>query len=533
MLKKLNTLKELIFYEYAVFFKKMLPYYYEDGILNEKTEYFNLNSVIEHILHYKSKPTHLVKPEIKKEIVYNKDENETFSGKISNVEYISLKGILKLIIKRNNDYRICNLHIKLGLADTKEIQGLCFISSLDEEIEYTPQTIFTFTIFKHLTQKHNIHIITEYDIIDVPYRCDIFIENLDVIIEFYENWHKTKKNHDGLRQEHIQGLGYEIKVFKENETNIKEFVNELDYIIENKKLLNDKDKEDEYIINVLISGGCDKTIAKEMYEFYKIGDEYKLDIRNCMLLLGFGEDEEEEAIKEFKRLVEKKNYIEKDNTIKMNSYGFKFWLLCSNSIVSHSYKEYYIHLENICIKTLKNTRAFLLERNKTMRNTTGKLLLYAKKNADKDLIKQNKELKEKIDYLEKLNKNYETAHRYIFKKNLLNIDENKELEEDDIILVQIPELKFTKDNTALIQVIDIRSKLQVNNMTLRKKDRICPTKAIEYIKKKLGIDKISLYNNSIPHCKLIEEPINNINFDIKMEDNNDEMVDSEEQILKN
>ncbi|VVU95173.1 hypothetical protein CPAV1605_898 [seawater metagenome] len=491
----LSTLKDIILEDYKSNFKNIHPYYHQEGILTDIKEYFNLEMIIEHILFYKSRPKSLKLNEIKKEIICRDP---------ANTEYISISGIIKLIKKRNNDYRICNLHVKLKLSEIKEFQGLKFISSNCDDLEYTSQTIFTFTIYKYLKDKHNIELITEYEINDIPYRCDIFIENLDIILEYYECWHKEKKNVDGIRQEHIQGLGYEIRVFREDQTNIKEFIEDLNGIIQNKKLLNDEDKEDEYIINLLITGGCDDIIAKNMYEFYKIGEECKIPITKCMAILGFSETEENKAIQEIKDIVEEIDFIEKDNVFYLNSNGFKFWLLCSNSIYSIPYKRYYIQLESICIKTLKNTRAFLLKRNKTMRNTTGKLLIYAKKNADKELVKQNTELKEKIKYLEKINKDYEIAHHHIFKRKLDDIDENKELKDNDIILPQIPELRYTTDNSALINISDIKSKLQVNNVSFRKKDRICTSKAIDYIKKKLGIEKIPMYNSTIPHCKFVQ-----------------------------
>jgi hypothetical protein len=510
-----QILEEIIFNENKNIFKHVKPDYLKKGILEETKQYINLNKVIIHLLFYKNRPKNLKLNEIKKDIIID-----------DNIEYINYQGIIKLLIKRSNDYRVCDLHIKLGLAKEKNIQGLTFIEPINEDIEYTLQTIFTFTIFKYLTIKHDISIIAEYEIEEIPYRCDIILEKLDIILEFYENWHINQKKKDGLRQEHIQGLGYEILVFNEKESNIREFIIELDSIIINRKLLHDENKEDEYIINVLVSGGCNKKIAAEMYEIYKIGNDCKININKCLLSLGYSSFEKDKAISKAIEILEINNYVEDEENFYLNSYGYKYLLLCLDNTISDSYKKYYIELENICIRTLKNTRSYLIKNNKNIRKTTGKLLEYARNNADKELIKENSELKNKIEYLEKLNKDYENANRYIFKRKLEKIEKDKELEEGDIILSQIPELQFTNDINALVSVQNIKLKLQVNNITLRTKDRISFSKAIDYIKKKLGVDKIPLYNNNIPHCKLVVVTNNRLFFD------NNEKSDIELDLIK-
>lgn len=491
-------LKDIVFSNYKHIFRRCQPYYYKEVFNNLTTHYFNLQNILEYVLFYKSKPKILKQDAFKNEILFKEYDDKL-------IEYISLNGLYKLIIKRNNDYRICDLHIELGISKIKIIQGLKFICSINNEIEYTSQTIFTYIVYKYLNENHKVNIITEYDLQVIPYRCDIFIPVLEIIIEYYETWHKTTDYYDNSRKEHIEGLGYDIKVYKENSSIIKEFVHDLDRMIINKKLINEKESEDEYIINMLKLGGCDSYIAKNMYNFYKIGNEYKIELKECMLIMGYSDGEEDLAIKEIKEIVNSENYIEMDNKIYLNANGFKMWLLCSNSVFSTPYKQYYINLETICINMLKNTRAYLLQRNITMKNTASKLLSYAKENADKELIKQNKELKDKLIHLEKVNNELEEMYSDSQKKNLLAINVNKVIKEGDIFISQLPELIYTNDETAYVSVQNIKAHLEVNNMQLKNKDKISLNKALDIIKKRLNIENIIIYNNYFPHCKLIKK----------------------------
>ena len=79
------------------------------NVLDQKVEYYNLEKVLKDVLFYKK-------------IEINKDIHQDFIIIRDDIKYICLDGILELS-KYRNDYRMCLLHIDLGMSKNEVVQG--------------------------------------------------------------------------------------------------------------------------------------------------------------------------------------------------------------------------------------------------------------------------------------------------------------------------------------------------------------------------------------------------------------------------
>jgi hypothetical protein len=488
-----DILKSKIFTQYN--FSKIDYDYTLEGLIDEKIDYFNLEKVCLQILFYKKYVHNLIPDKIDKFIIQKND-----------IKYINLEGIIELS-KHRNDYRMCILHIDLGLSKIENVQGLELVYS--ESVKYSEQSKFTFTIYKFLKKYHpNIKLLVEEYLIETgkSYRCDLLLpdENVRIIIEHYESFHKNNKYYDGIRQETFEGLGYSFLKFNEGES-IRKFINTLDELIKDRMLFLDITKNEDLIIKTLIDGGCDKMIATNMYQLYKIGDNFEIKFSDIMLSLGYSSDELDDAIQELKLKISNDYYIQKDDDYYLNSTGYKLLLLRSTNPMVYPYQEYYVKLEKVCYDTILRSRNQAKKMYDNMQNAAPQLIKYGRDQADKILIKNLEKSINRTNEQKKLIKYYEQERKKMFKIKISEEEKkfDKKLEEGDIIVPYIPSLVFTNDINEEVEINQIKSLHKVFKDSFNSNDKISFKIVIEIIKKRLNIENISSYEKIIPNCKII------------------------------
>jgi len=488
----IEKLEEIIFTNYNHIFNKDIDSdYYEEKISSGIKKYLNLQKVITFLLYYKGRPRPLREKNIKKEIIIT-----------NSVEYISFDGILTLILNRNNYYEICELHILMGFSKNINFQNMIFIESVEKKLKYSLQTIFTYTIYKYLYENFNISITTEYEIKEINYRCDIFIKDYNIIIEFYELWHEQHIEKDKNRQHHIESLGYDFLFYDEKNEHhtIRQFINKLELLINNKKLLINKNYEFIYINNKMLKLGYDKLHIKQFYNYYNINNKCQININDCYLYLGFFKDSINKLKHDILESLEPYEFYEADDTIYINSNGFKILLLKSKN--NSKNKRCYLEIESLCLEILKNTREYLILKNVDANIKTYKLIHYMKNTYNNNLMKSNKDLKDKIKYLEELLKEYQIKNKEIKKTQNFRLTIKETLNEGDIIVPNIPEIKYTNNIDSYITITQLKLKLDINNSLVKQSERLSLKYTINLIKKKIGVPDILFYNNILPYCKI-------------------------------
>lgn len=488
------NLKSKIFNQYN--FSKVDDDYTLEGLSDEKIEYFNLEKVCVNILFYKKYDDNLIPDRINKFIIQKNEK-----------KYINLDGIIELS-KHRNDYRMCILHIDLGLSKVETIQELELIYS--ESIKYSEQSKFTFTINQFLKKYHpKVKLLVEEYLIETgkSYRCDILLpdDNVRIIIEHYESFHKNNKHYDRIRQETFEGLGYSFLKFNEGES-LRKFINSLDQLINDRMIFLDSTKDDELIINTLIKGGCDKMIAINMYQLYKIGDNFEIKFYDVLTSLGYSSEEYDDAIKELKVKISNQYYKEVDDEIYLNSTGYKLLLLRSTNPMVYSYQEYYIKLEKVCYDTILRSRNQAKKMYDNIQTAAPQLIKYGRDHADKILLKNLERSINKNNEQKRLIKIYEQERKKMFKIKIYEEDKdfNKKLEEGDIIVPYIPSLVFTNNINEEVEINKIKSLHKVFYDSFNSNDKVSFKNVIEIIKKRLNIENISSYEKIIPNCKIID-----------------------------
>ena len=476
-------------------FSKVHQDYTISNVLDQKIEYYNLEKVLTDVLFYKKK------------LDINKDINEKYIIIKDDIKYINLEGILELS-KLRNDYRMCLLHIDLELSTNEVIQDLDQVISND--IKYSEQSKFTYVIFKFLQKNYpEIRLMTEEYLVEIgkSYRCDILLpdDNVRIIIEHYESFHKNNKYYDGIRQETFEGLGYSFLKFNEGES-IRKFINVLDQLITDRMIFLDSTKDDELIIKTLIEAGCDRMIASNMYQLYKIGDKYEIKFSDIIMSLGYSEDEYQEAVEELKFKISEEYYEIKENEIYLNSTGYKLLLLRSSNPMVYPYQEYYIRLEKICYDTILRSRNQAKKMYENMQTAAPQLIKYGRDLADKILIKSLEKSINKTQEQKKLIKYYEQERKKMFKIKILEEEKkfDKILKEGDIIVPYIPSLVFTNDINEEVDINQIKSLHKVFKDSFSSSDKLPFKSIIDIIKKRLNIENISSYDKIIPNCKIIK-----------------------------
>jgi hypothetical protein len=481
------SLKKKLFDEYN--FNKIKTDYTVEGIPNNKIEYYNLEKVLKEVLFYKKND---ITNDISDKYVIVKDD----------IQYINLKGILELS-KLRNDYRMCLLHIDLKLSQNEIIQDLDQVIS--NNIKYSEQSKFTYIIYKFLEKEHDkVKLLTEEYLVETgkSYRCDILLpdDNVRIIIEHYESFHKNNKTYDGVRQETLEGLGYYFLKFNEGES-IRKFINLLNSAIQDRLLFLDDSKHDQLIISTLVKSGCDITIAKNMYQLFKIGEKYEIKYKQIMMSLGYSKEEYQDAIQDLEFKIPENYYQKKDDDIYLNSEGYKLLLLRTNNPSVYPYQEYYVKMEKICYQTILDSRNQAKKMYNNMKIATPQLINYGKSLADKTLIKNLDKYRLKTNELNDIIHFYELERK---KNNKLIIDDDShqldiiELKEGDIISPYIPALIYTQDINEEVEINKLKSLYKVF------KDRVSFRYVLNIIKKRLKIDNISAYDKILPNCKIIQ-----------------------------
>lgn len=488
-----EILKSKIFTKYN--FSKIDHDYTLEGLTDEKKDYFNLEKVCLQILVYKKYDDSLIPNRINKFIIQKND-----------TKYISLDGIIELS-KHRNDYRMCILHIDLGLTKVENVQDLELVYS--DSVKYSEQSKFTFTIYKFLKKYHpDIKLLVEEYLIETgkSYRCDVLLpdDNVRIIIEHYESFHKNNKYYDGIRQETFEGLGYSFLKFDEGES-IRKFINILDELIKDRIIFLDSTKDDELVIKTLIDAGCDRMIAINMYQLYKIGDNFEIKFSDIILSLGYSSDELDNAIQELKLKISKDYYIHKDDDIYLNSTGYKLLLLRSSNPMVYPYQEYYVRLEKVCYDTILRSRNQAKKMYDNMQNAAPQLIKYGRDQADKILIKNLEKTISKSNEQKKLIKYYEQERKKFFRIKISEEEKrfDNNLQEGDIIVPYIPSLVFTNDINEEVEINKIKSLHKVFKDSFNSNDKVSFKSVIEIIKKRLNIENISSYEKIIPNCKII------------------------------
>ena len=488
-------LKEKLFNNYN--FNKTNDDYTLEGLTNEKIDYFNLEKICKQVLFYKNYDEKKIPNSILKNYVIYKN----------NKKYINLEGIIELS-KIRNDYRMCLLHIDLNLTRVNILQNLEQIST--SEVNYSEQSKFTFVIYKFLKKNYpNARLLVEEYLPETgkSYRCDVLLpdDNLKIIIEHYETFHKNNIYYDNVRQETFEGLGYAFLKFEEGES-LRKFINKLSKLIQDRLIFLDSNKDQELIIKTLVNAGCNESVAKNLYQLYKIGDRFEIKFSDIILSLGFSKNEYELALKTLKTKLSEKYYIIKNEEYDLNSQGYKLLLLRVDNPTAFLYQEYYIKLEKICYDTILESRNQAKKMYINMQTAAPQLIKYGRDQADKILIKNLEKSINKNTELKDLIKIYENERKKIFKIKILDEEKNfdKKLEEGDIIVPYIPSLIYTNDINEEVEIKKIKSLHIVFKDSLTNNDKLSFKNIIEIIKKRLKIENISSYDKIIPNCKIIQ-----------------------------
>ena len=265
-------------------------------------------------------------------------------------------------------------------------------------------------------------------------------------------------------------------------------------------------KDDELIIKTLIEAGCDRMIASNMYQLYKIGDKYEIKFSDIIMSLGYSEDEYQEAVEELKFKISEEYYEIKENEIYLNSTGYKLLLLRSSNPMVYPYQEYYIRLEKICYDTILRSRNQAKKMYENMQTAAPQLIKYGRDLADKILIKSLEKSINKTQEQKKLIKYYEQERKKMFKIKILEEEKkfDKILKEGDIIVPYIPSLVFTNDINEEVDINQIKSLHKVFKDSFSSSDKLPFKSIIDIIKKRLNIENISSYDKIIPNFKIIK-----------------------------